>query len=334
MSALPDPTRHDRGERALVLVVEDDASNRTLLRALLEREGHLVITANDGEAAVRAVGEHEPDVILLDLGLPRLDGFEVTRRLRLNPAFRTIPIILLTGRTDLEDMVAGLDAGADDFVQKPFRRPELMARIRAAIRMRRAVLAMETARSVVAALASAVEAKDATTELHCQRLATLATRVGEHVGMAPGQLEALAYGALLHDVGKIGIPEAILGKTNGLTEEERMILRRHPEIGERICLPLAASRDFAPIIRHHHERWDGGGYPDRLAGVEIPLGARIVSLVDAWDAITHDRPYRSAAPAAVAIEELARERGRQFDPDLTAAFIDLVESSIVGSTPV
>jgi putative two-component system response regulator len=135
---------------------------------------------------------------------------------------------------------------------------------------------------------------------------------------------------MLHDVGKIGIPEAILGKTNGLTADERMILRRHPEIGERICLPLASARDFAPIVRHHHERWDGAGYPDGLAGVEIPLGARIVSLVDAWDAMTHDRPYRRAAPATEAIEELNRERGRQFDPDLTVAFIGLVESSIVG----
>ena len=331
MSAqLPEPSVFDRSDRALVLVVEDDASNRALLRTLLEREGHIVMTANDGEAAVRAVGEHEPDVILLDIGLPRLDGLEVTRRLRLNQAYRTIPIILLTGRAELDDMVAGLDAGADDFMPKPFRRPELLARIRASIRMRRAVLAMETAHSVVAALASAVEAKDATTELHCQRLAGLATRLGERVGMAASLLEALAYGAMLHDVGKIGIPEAILGKTNGLTADERMILRRHPEIGERICLPLASARDFAPIVRHHHERWDGAGYPDGLAGVEIPLGARIVSLVDAWDAMTHDRPYRRAAPATEAIEELNRERGRQFDPDLTVAFIGLVESSIVG----
>jgi putative two-component system response regulator len=326
----PEPSVFDRSDRALVLVVEDDASNRTLLRALLEREGHLVMTANDGEAAIRAVGEHEPDVILLDIGLPRLDGLEVTRRLRLNPAFRTVPIILLTGRTDLEDMVAGLDAGADDFMPKPFRRPELLARIRASIRMRRAVLAMETAKSVVAALASAVEAKDATTELHCQRLASLAATLGERVGMPQSQLEALAYGALLHDVGKIGIPEAILSKTNGLTDEERIVLRRHPEIGERICLPLASARDFAPIVRHHHERWDGAGYPDGLSGVEIPLGARIVSLVDAYDAMTHDRPYRSAGSTALAIEELIRERGRQFDPELTVAFIGLVESSIVG----
>jgi putative two-component system response regulator len=322
----------DRADRALVLVVEDDASNRTLLRALLEREGHLVRTANDGEAAIRAVGEHEPDVILLDIGLPRLDGLEVTRRLRLNPAFRTVPIILLTGRTDLEDMVAGLDAGADDFMPKPYRRPELLARIRASIRMRRAVLAMETAKSVVAALASAVEAKDVTTELHCQRLAGLAARLGEHIGMAPGQLEALAYGALLHDVGKIGIPESILGKSDDLTPEEQIILRRHPEIGERICLPLVSARGFAPIVRHHHERWDGAGYPDGLSGVEIPLGARIVSLVDAYDAMTHDRPYRRGGSMSRAVDELRREGGRQFDPELTVAFIGLVESSIVGQS--
>jgi putative two-component system response regulator len=311
-------------ERARILVVEDDASIRLLLTALLEREGFEVSTARDGEAGLRAVAEHSPDVVVLDIGLPRIDGLEVTRRLRAAPASRTLPIILVTARTGLDDMVAGLDAGADDFIAKPFKRPELLARIRSAARMRRAILGMETAQAVVAALANAVEAKDLVTEQHCERLASLAARLGERLALPTEEREAIAYGALLHDVGKIGVPEAILSKPGPLTEEEWTILRRHPEIGERICRPLGLSRTFTPIVRHHHERWDGRGYPDGLRGRETPLGARVVALVDAFDAMTHDRPYRAAIPVALALEEVRREAGRQFDPELADAFVACV----------
>jgi putative two-component system response regulator len=312
--------------RALVLVVEDDEANRVLLASLLDREGFRAVTVADGEACLHAVGEWNPDLILLDIGLPKLDGLAVCQRLRAVRETRTIPIILLTGRTDLSDVVAGLNAGADDFVQKPFRAPELMARIRSAIRMRQAVVGMETARSVVAALANAVEAKDLSTELHCERLAGLTARLGVEVGLSPAELEALAYGSLLHDVGKIGIPEAILSKPGPLTEEEWTVMRRHPEIGERICKPLVLSRDFAPIIRHHHERWDGAGYPDGLRGDRVPLGARIVSLADAFDAMTHDRPYRPAMGLDRAIDELKSLAGIQFDPGLVPLFMPLAES--------
>jgi cyclic di-GMP phosphodiesterase len=324
--------------RAVVMVVEDDAANRTLLANLLEREGFRVVTAADGEACLHAVGEWHPDLILLDIGLPKLDGLAVCQRLRSVRETRTTPIILVTGRTDLADVVAGLDAGADDFIQKPFRPLELLARVRSAIRMRQAVTGMETARSVVAALATAVEAKDVSTELHCERLAGLTARLGLEVGLRPDELEALAYGSLLHDVGKIGIPEAILRKTGSLTEEEWTVMRRHPEIGERICRPLVLSRSFASIIRHHHERWDGGGYPDGLRGDGIPLGARIVTLADAFDAMTHDRPYRPAMPFERAIEEIRRMSGSQFDPGLTPLFIPLAETyappPAAGSTTV
>jgi HD-GYP domain-containing protein (c-di-GMP phosphodiesterase class II) len=190
----------------------------------------------------------------------------------------------------------------------------------------------------VAALATAVEAKDVSTELHCERLAGLTARLGLEVGLRPDELEALAYGSLLHDVGKIGIPEAILRKTGSLTEEEWTVMRRHPEIGERICRPLVLSRSFASIIRHHHERWDGGGYPDGLRGDGIPLGARIVTLADAFDAMTHDRPYRPAMPFERAIEEIRRMSGSQFDPGLTPLFIPLAETyappPAAGSTTV
>lgn len=308
-------------DRALVLVVEDDPANRALLERLLEREGYRTKSVGDGEAALLAVAEHAPDLILLDIGLPRMDGYEVTRRLRANLRTLAIPVILLTGRSSLDDVVEGLDAGADDFLSKPFRQPELLARIRSALRLRQALVRMDAAHKAVAALANAVEAKDPNTEQHCQRLANLAARLGAQAGLEGIELEAVAYGALLHDVGKIGVPEAILTKPTPLDVGEWEIMRRHPEIGERICEPLASAGAFTPIVRHHHERWDGRGYPDGLRGEAIPLGARIVGLVDAFDAMTHDRPYRRALPVPVAINELWRESGSQFDRALVPMFV-------------
>ena len=308
-------------DRPLVLVVEDDVANRTLLERVLEREGYRTATAGDGEAALLAVGEHAPDLILLDIGLPRMDGYEVTRRLRSHLRTLTVPIILLTGRSGLEDVVEGLDAGADDFLSKPFRQPELLARMRSALRLRQALLRMDAAHTAVAALANAVEAQDPSTERHCQRLANLAARLGAQAGLEGIDLEAVAYGALLHDVGKIGVPEAILTKPSPLDVDEWELMRRHPEIGERICLPLNSAGMFAPIVRHHHERWDGRGYPDGLRGEAIPLGARIVGIVDSFDAMTHDRPYRRAMPIALAVNELWREAGGQFDRALVPLFV-------------
>jgi putative two-component system response regulator len=316
-------------DRALVLVVEDDPANRALLERLLEREGYRTKAAGDGEAALLAVAEHAPDLILLDIGLPRMDGYEVTRRLRSNLRTLTVPVILLTGRSGLEDVVEGLDAGADDFLSKPFRQPELLARIRSALRLRQALIRMDAAHKAVAALANAVEAKDPNTEQHCQRLANLAARLGAQAGLDGIDLEAVAYGALLHDVGKIGVPEAILTKPTPLDIDEWEIMRRHPEIGERICEPLASAGTFTPIVRHHHERWDGRGYPDGLRGEAIPLGARIVGLVDAFDAMTHDRPYRRALPTPVAINELWRESGSQFDRALVPLLVMELERDTV-----
>jgi putative two-component system response regulator len=315
-----------------VLVIEDDSANRQLLASLLTREHYTVRTAADGESGLIAALDPDLDLILLDIGLPKIDGLEVTRRLRLDRRARTVPIILLTGRAGVDEMVMGLDAGADDFVSKPFQRPELLARIRSAIRMREAILGMETAQAVVAALANAVEAKDVTTELHCQRMAGLAAQLGEKAGLTDEDLEALTYGALLHDVGKIGVPEGILTKPGPLSPEEWTVLRRHPEIGERICQPLELSRAFVTIVRHHHERWDGFGYPDRIAGEVIPQGARIVGLVDAFDAMTHDRPYREALSLDVAMDEIRSGSGRQFDPSFASAFLGILETTTVKST--
>jgi len=285
-----------------------------------------VHAAADGAAGLRAVIAVRPDLVLLDVGLPDLDGYELTRRIRLDPRHATLPVLLLTGRTALKDVVTGLNAGADDFITKPFAQPELIARIRSALRLRRALVGMEAAHAVVTALANAVEAKDAPTERHCERLALLAARLGSRVGLAGTEIDAVTYGALLHDVGKIGVPDSVLGKTGPLTEAEWVLVRRHPEIGERICAPLESFAAFGSIIRHHHERWDGTGYPDGLRGEATSLGARIVGIVDAFDAMTHDRPYRTARTLEQALDEVLREAGRQFDPELAHLFVDEIAS--------
>lgn len=305
-----------------VLVVEDDEANRALLTRLLESEGYRVRVAGDGEAGLQAVGTIRPDLVLLDVGLPRLDGYALTRRLRLDPHHATLPILLLTGRTALSDVVTGLNAGADDFITKPFAQPELIARIQSALRLRRALVGMEATHAVVAALANAVEAKDAQTERHCERLALLAARLGGRLGLSSAELDAVTYGALLHDVGKIGVPDRVLTKAGPLTEDEWELVRRHPEIGERICAPLESFAAVGTMIRHHHERWDGTGYPDGLRGEATPLGARIVGIVDAFDAMIHDRPYRRALTTEQALEELRRGAGRQFDRQLIRIFVD------------
>jgi cyclic di-GMP phosphodiesterase len=312
-------------DRERVLIAEDDVANQALLGRLLERAGYRSFVVGDGRDAIRAVMEGAPDLVLLDIGLPGMNGLDVCRRLRADPRTVALPIILVTGQTSSREVVAGLDAGADDFVRKPYDEAELMARVRSVLRLARVTAEVVGAHGVIAALANAVEAKDATTEMHCQRLAGLAHQLGLRAGLEPDPLKGVVFGALLHDIGKIGVADAILNKPGPLTEQEWHEMRQHPIIGERICEPLATAARFAPIIRSHHERWDGQGYPDRLRGEQIPFGARIVGIVDAYDAMIHERPYRAARSVEAAVDEVRRLAGAQFDPELVRLFVDIVE---------
>ena len=305
----------------VVLVVDDEAVNRKLLRELLTSRGYRVEVAADGEQVLSRVRDIKPDLILLDVVMPGVDGLCACRVLKQAEETRLIPIVLLTALSELEDRVAGIDAGADDFLSKPFNAVELLARVRSLIRVKHLNDQLERTENILFTLAAAVEAKDTYTEGHLHRLVEYSSHISAALGMMPEHLKGVVrQGALLHDIGKISIPEAILNKPGKLTDEEFAIVKRHPEIGERICRPLRSGAEVGPVVRGHHERWDGGGYPDGVAGETIPLGARIVAVADAFDAMTTDRPYRKALPTETAWGILRDGAGTQWDQSVVQAF--------------
>ncbi len=310
---------------AVVLVVDDEEVNRKLLRELLTSRGYRVEVAADGEEAIGKVRESRPDLILLDVMMPRVDGLQACRVLKQNEETRLIPIVLLTALSALEDRVAGIDAGADEFLSKPFNAIELLARVRSLIRVKHLNDQLERTENILFALAAVVEAKDPYTEGHLHRLVKYAAHISATLMLPDHAKQVIRYGALLHDIGKIGIPEAILNKPGKLTAEEFTIIKQHPEIGERICRPLRFGTELGPIVRGHHERWDGGGYPDGLAGEAIPLGARIVAVADAFDAMTTDRPYRKALATQEAWKTLWDGAGMQWDKAVVEAFASFEE---------
>lgn len=304
-----------------VLVVDDVPQNRTLLERMLTAEGYSVTSAADGVMALRMVEAESPDLIVSDIDMPNLNGIEFCRRVKENPATRLVPFILITGLADRANRIAGIEAGADDFLGKPFDSQELKARVRSLLRLKRYTDELDSAESVILSLALTVEARDPYTRGHCQRLAAYSLLIGERIGASDEQLSALHRGGYLHDVGKIGVPDAVLFKPSGLTPEEYDVLKRHTVIGDRLCGDLRALSLVRPIVRHHHERLDGSGYPDGLKGDAVPLLAQIISIVDEYDAITTSRPYRAALPPERAFDELTKDvKKGLLNPDLVEIF--------------
>ena len=307
-----------------VLLVDDEAANIRLLKTMLTREGYSVVTASDGDQALAMVASEQPDLVVMDVLMPGLSGYDVCERIKHNPATRLTPVVLITALHEREDRIRGINAGADDFLTKPVDPHELKARARSLVRLKHYTDDLDSAESVIMSLALVIEARDAYTDGHCQRLAAYATSFGKALQLSEEDLAALFRGGYLHDVGKIGIPDEILLKPGRLSESEYHQIQQHPVIGDRLCGELRSLRQVRPIVRHHHERLDGSGYPDGLKGDAIPLLAQLMGIVDVYDAITTTRPYKPAATAKQAYVELLQEVDKGWRrKDLVDAFIAL-----------
>jgi cyclic di-GMP phosphodiesterase len=311
-----------------ILVVDDYDANVLGMRALLQAAGYTVDTASNGEDALRAAAAGEHDVILLDVVMPDMSGIDVCRELKRRDATRLTPVVLITANQDRDKRLAGLDSGADDFLNKPIDPEELRARVRSLLRVRRLTAALESAETLFDMLGRIVEARDPYTEGHCERLAHYATALGVDLGLGQSDLDVLYRGAFLHDIGKIATPDRVLLKKTRLTGEEYALMKQHPIVGDNLCSTVRSLEGVRPIIRFHHERVDGRGYPDGLSGDEIPLLARIVSIVDVFDALTTDRPYRKALPTPSAYKILMSEAESGWcSAELVERFVQLHRSN-------
>jgi len=314
-----------RRQAPRILVVDDHPAIAGLMGQLLEQRGYEVVTAEDAAQAEAEVRRQVPDLILSDVKMPGKSGYELCRELKSNPATRLIPFVLITGLTDSTDKVRGIEAGADDFLNKPVLAEELTARVKSLLRVKEFTDELETADSVLCTLGLIVEGRDPYTEGHCERLASQAAELGRHLGLDEDSIVALRRGGYLHDLGKIAVPDVILKKGSDLTLAEWEIMKQHPVTGENICKPLKSLRLVLPIIRHHHEHTNGSGYPDGLRAGEIPLLSRVLQVVDVYDALRTARPYKPALahdPAAQTMREEAHQG--LWDTELVNEFFSML----------
>src|SRR5687768_8096897 len=317
-------------DAARVLVIDDEPAHANLLERLLTNDGYAVDTAGDTDAATAAIARHNPDVILLDVVLPRDDGFAFCQRLKIDAATRLTPVIMVTALTDRASRIKGREAGADDFLTKPVDGDELLARVRSLARLKRYTDDLDSAASIVMALAVMIEARDGYLEGRCHRIANNATAIGRAIGLDGVDLQALYRGGFLHDVGMLAIPLAVLQKQGPLDPAELALVRSHTVKGDELCRNLRSLQAVRPIIRHHHERLDGSGYPDRLRGDEVPLLAQIIGVVDVYDALTTPRPYQQTLTPKQAIRILRDQVDRGWrQRSLVETFAEIIEDGLM-----
>ena len=317
-----------------ILVVDDDPAGRHTLESILDGQGYHLEMAENGLQAIEKAERFFPDVILLDVMMPGMDGFEVCQRIRNNPLLAEIPIIMLTALDDRKSLLDGLESGADDYITKPYDRHELRARLIGITRLNRyrkllddrvnleqAHLQLLAAYdATIEGWSRAMDLRDKETEGHTQRVTVLSENLAKLAGIKEEELIFVHRGALLHDIGKLGVPDSILLKTDKLTDEEWDIMRKHPQYAYDMIYPIEYLRPALDIPFCHHEKWDGSGYPRGLKGEEIPLAARIFAIVDVWDALTSDRPYRPAWNKEKTLKHINEQSGKHFDPHIVELF--------------
>jgi len=310
-----------------VLLADDHSIVRRGMRALLETEESVEVVAEaaDGLEALRLCEEHHPDLLILDVAMPKLNGIEVCRRIKQDESTRLTPVILVSAVDGLSDRIDGLAAGADDFLSKPPNVNELLTRVGAVVRVKRYTDDLDSAASIITTLATMIEARDGHSEGHCHRMANYAAALGRRLNLDSDELQALRRGGMLHDIGMLAIPEAVIKKSGPLDPQEFDVVKTHTIVGDSLCENLRSLQAVRPIVRHHHERRDGSGYPDRLHGDHIPLLAQIIGIVDVYDAVTTKRAYQSSKSSEDAIGVLRSEvekgwRSRQ----LVEEFVTLI----------
>jgi len=313
---------------ATILVADDNWANLELLSQLLQDQGYRVVCVVDGEQAIETLLSEQIDLALLDVVMPGRTGFDICRAIKSNAETRLIPVVLVTSLTDTGDRIQGIECGADDFLNKPINREELLARVRSLLRLKQFTDELESAETVLFSLALSIEAKDPYTEGHCDRLSKYSVDLAERLSLPEALRVALRRAGTVHDSGKVAVPEHILLKPGPLTPEEWEVMKQHPVVGERICRPLKSFRHVLAIIRHHHEKLDGSGYPDGLKGEQIPLTARILQTVDIYDALTTSRPYRQALSPKKTFAVMQEEVKRGW---WDASLVEELEALILGA---
>lgn len=325
-------------ERNTILIVDDEPAGRETLESILEPEGYYLVLAENGYQAIEKAKAVQPDVILLDVMMPGMNGFEVCRHIRNEKELAEVPILFLTALDDRQSLLNGLEAGADDFISKPVDRYELRARLLGITRLNRYRKLMNERKNLeeahkqllfaydetIEGWSRAMDLRDKETEGHSQRVTELTLKLASDFGIPKQDLVHVRRGALLHDMGKLGIPDSILLKAGKLDDEEWAFMRQHPQLAHNMLYPIEYLRPAMDIPFCHHEKWDGTGYPRGLQGEQIPLAARLFAIVDVWDALTSDRPYRKAWEREKVLAYIKEESGKHFDPNVVDAFLQLI----------